>query len=111
MGYRSEVAIAFTDHAVRLLNAIMEHESAMRTLVGECENTINMNEEDKGGKLHWCDIKWYEGYPEIDRMESLLQQIPDEDYHFIRLGEESHDIEERGGFYGSDMYVQRAIAW
>jgi len=112
MGYRSEVAIAFTDGAVRLLNAIIEHEPSLAKLVEDANySDINENPDDLGGKLHWDYIKWYEDYEEIMVMETILTQIPDDDYHLIRLGEETSDIDERGHFFSSDMHVQRAIAW
>ncbi len=111
MGYRSEVAIALTDPAVRLLNAIMEHEPEIRSLIGDSQQTINTSEEDRGGKLYWDYIKWYEDFQEISMIHRLLEFIPDEDFHFIRIGEDSTDIEERGCFYDSDMSVQRSISW
>ncbi len=112
MGYRSTVAIAFTDHAVRLLDAIAGHIPELAELIAEAERqTINDCEDDKGGKLYWDYIKWYDGYNPISALEQFLCCIPDEDFHFLRLGEEPADIEERGGFYESEMYVNRSIEW
>ena len=112
MGYRSQVAIAFTDHAVRLLNAITEHEPNLAEMVSTAElSTINESEDERGGKLFWDYVKWFDEYDDVLVMENLLQYLPDEDFHFLRLGEETNDIEERGCYYESDMYVSRTITW
>lgn len=54
--------------------------------------------------LHMNDVKWYEGYDTVDRFMKLLQNIRLEaekdtpayemTYEFIRVGEESGDIED-----------------
>ena len=112
MGYRSEVALALTDDAVRLLEAIAEENQEVKQLIDDAgANTISENEEDKGGILHWDYIKWYDSYQEIFIIEKLLQTIPDEDFMFIRLGEESDDNVQEGAYYESGLYIQRAISW
>ena len=110
MGYRSEVAIALTDDAVRLLEAVMEHEPKLKEMVEEAQSTINEFEDDKGGRLYWEHTRWCDSYEEIVAMEAILCTVPDEDYHFIRLGDDINDIEDRG-YFDSDMYVQRSISW
>ena len=67
---------------------------------------------DKYGKKlgHW--IKWYENDDEaIMAFMDMLDQLGDENYGMIRLGEESDDV----GYYGCpssfDMYVERNIQW
>ena len=110
MGYRSEVAIQFSDDAVRLLYAVAEHRGELKELLEEAETTIDLEADDISGKLHWDYIKWYDGFPCVDAVETIMMTIPDEDFHFIRIGEEADDITQRG--YGDgEMYVQRSIVW
>jgi len=108
MGYRSEVAIQLSDDAARLLYAVAEHQGELKELLEEAETTIDFEADDIGGKLHWDSIKWYDGFLAV---ETIMMTIPDDDFHFIRIGEETDDITQRGASYDSDMYVQRAIAW
>ena len=55
-------------------------------------------------KIWFSDIKWYEGYEEVKHfMDSLeLLQIQDIPYSFIRIGEDSGDIEHKMN-YTDDM--------
>ena len=110
MGYRSEVAIALRDDAVRLLAAVMEHESDLKGMIESAQSTINESEDDKGGRLYWDYIKWFDDYKGVAALDLILCTIPDEDFHFIRIGEENSDVEEHGHFC-SDMHIQRSIVW
>ena len=44
-------------------------------------------------------------------MMSILHQLDDEEYGFLRLGESHEDIEEMGDPCGFDIYVSRSIEW
>ena len=45
----------------------------------------------------WNDVKWYEGYPEVDAVMSAIETLASEGYPFeyLRIGEEFDDIETR----------------
>ena len=110
MGYRSEVAIQLSDDAARLLYAVAEHRGELKELLEEAETTIDLQSDDIGGKLYWDHVKWYDGFPCVDAVETMMMTIPDEDFHFIKIGEDTEDITQHGCLYG-DMYVQRCIVW
>ena len=41
-------------------------------------------------------------------MDNFLEQIDEESYHFIRLGEDFDDTETRG-YFESGLYINRSI--
>ena len=105
MGYRSRVAIALSDDARETIKSAMKLDKNLRELV-------DYSDEDLAhGRIYFSDIKWYEGYPEIDAMESFLNQLDEEGYGFIRIGEDHDDVEEKGEPYTYEMYVSREIEW
>jgi hypothetical protein len=113
MGYRSEAAIALTDDATRLLKAIEEH-CDFNGLLGDAEGDYpkHLNPEaDNCCKLYWGDIKWYDGYPGIDALTQFMDALPDEDYLFLRSGEELEDNESCGAFHDSDMWITKSLQW
>lgn len=49
-------------------------------------------------KVYFDDIKWYEGsFPEVDNFMNGLEKLEEQDipYSFIRLGEDTSDIEHK----------------
>lgn len=113
MGYRSEVAIALTDDATRLLKAIEEHE-VFGGLLTDAEGTYPKHldpEADNHCKLYWSYIKWYEGYNDIDTLNNFMNGIPDEDYLFVRSGEELEDNEYNGEYYDGEIYISKSLQW
>ncbi len=55
----------------------------------------------------WNSVKWYDGYPEVDLFMNFLNEINDDDFVFIRVGESYDDIDRRGCYwdnaYGLDL--------
>ncbi len=124
MGYRSEVCIGLTDAASRLFRTMVEHmppghevHQLLRDAQSNLHNTPWTNQHkapnvDCEDKMYWEYVKWYEGYECVDFIENFLSEcIPEDDYRFIRIGEESDDVEERGEFFDADIYVTRSISW
>jgi len=124
MGYRSEVCIGLTDDAARLFRTIVEHmpeTHEIHSLLLDAERPMDKSpwrdehkdpDKDCETKLYWNQVKWYEGYECVDLIECFLTEcVPEEDYRFLRVGEETDDTEERGDYYDSDMHIQRTISW
>lgn len=137
MGYRSDVAYTIrftTEEAYRLFIA----EAKVKDL-GKCfkDDTSHWEEAECDDDL-WrinfsaTGVKWYDSYPDVDMHNKLIELAEDwvdSDTHreikdggsgdeayrigfiFIRIGEESDDIEEKaGGNYDWDwMRVSRQI--
>ena len=87
MGYRSDVGWACDPAVAEVIDAVLE--------------------------LYFESVKWYEGYHEVDMFNRLMEMLDanglDDFYGFIRIGEETDDIEQRGVPYEYDMYINRSI--
>ena len=56
-------------------------------------------------------MKWYDSYTEVQQMETFLYNLLEDDtYLFLRIGEETDDMETQGHYWESDMYIQRSIS-
>ena len=124
MGYRSEVCIGLTDDAARLFRTILDHlpeHHELRQLVKDAHTSRNHHpwgeehkteDKDCEDKLYWDGVKWYDGFEDVDFIEAFITDcIPEEDYKFVRIGEETDDVDERGDYWDAEIYVQRSISW
>ena len=90
MGYYSEVALTMKTADV---------EELMRRAKAECEaafDTLKIADMHTHGSeyitLHWEAIKWSDWYDDVSYIRDFY--VDTDEYHFIRCGEESGDIEE-----------------
>ena len=124
MGYRSEVCIGLTDDGMRLLRTMMDHlpdDHEAHSLLKDAQTMRGCGPWSDGhkdsttdceDKMHWDYIKWYEGYECVEFVERFLSEcIPEEDYRFVRIGEESDDVEERGEYWDAEIHIHRSISW
>lgn len=112
MGYRSEVLIAIP------LNKVEEFEQACPDLVAMLDKPYVFNGLDKppAGKIYrtyW--VKWYENdedYPEVQQWDAWMRKQTPTDYRFVRVGDDSGDIENWGEFGGNaiSVYTQTSIS-
>ena len=109
MGYRSEVIVKFSDNAVKVVKKFYELDKQIKELIDDSENSTGWEQIQA---LHWDWIKWYEDDDEaIMAFMDMLDQLGDENYGMIRLGEESDDVGHYGCTDKFDMYVERNIQW
>ena len=113
MGYRSEVVLAVNKEIMPEFLAHLATNDQAKSLVFSEHCHLDQDYCGEGHLLvNWTDIKWYEGYPDVDVIEKFTCEM-DEDtensemFRFIRVGEEYEDIEVRG--YGFDIFVNRSI--
>ena len=102
MGYRSDVAIAVAPEAVdRFLGFLATNEYMRRLLTPEMESDT----PEKGALFFRIDyIRWYRYHSsDIEKFENFLFSLEEDKYRFVRVGDDSGDIEERGDFY--DGYI------
>ena len=124
MGYRSDVCVGMTDEATRLFQTLLEHlpkDHEAVSLVKDARTAHRshpLGDEHKSPdancdeKFFWEYVKWYDTYECVGFIESFLTDcIPEEDYKFVRLGEESDDVEERGEYWDAEIYIARSISW
>jgi len=108
MGYYSEVVIAIesdTFEQAAILNTKFPRELFKlkgNTLFDDAEKEID-------NYLFTFNGKWYEGYPEIEAVMRFLETLDEEQYGFLRVGEEPGDTEEHGLPYDFGFYTQTRI--
>ena len=122
MGYRSDVCIALTDNATRLLKTIVSHlpeahevHSLLRQDEGSFIDITPLDLQDKtkelSSKIYFESIKWYDGFECVSLIEEVLEGVDDENWLLARVGEDSEDCDVRGGFHDSVVYIRRSIDW
>ena len=116
MGYRSVVVLAVGKEArPHLMHFLGKYPSAMTLAFKHHDEKIeNFQGEEGSIMFQWDEIKWYEGYDEIeafgefmDYMDGQDSSTGDEYYRFVRVGEDTTDIEERGCAF--DIYPRTSI--
>ena len=108
MGYRSEVVVKFSDNAVKVVKKFYELDKQIKELIDNSENSTGWEQIQA---LNWNWIKWYDDDEAIMAFIDMLDQIGDENFGMIRLGEEDDDMEYYGIPHKFDMYVERNIQW
>jgi hypothetical protein len=95
-------------------------------LVFNDHDTLDLDYGGDGSLLIvWDGIKWYESYEDIQTLEKFIEEACSDEYEFevdgkaeassehirfVRVGEESDDIELRGdGFW--DIYPSTSISY
>ena len=129
MGYRSDVVLAMyaldeKDYpALQVWFSQFEHEIAKLGIAGDFK-TVDMSatNDNKAIVFEAEDTKWYDSFPSIQFMNALLAKFKNafqtegtEDlynYEFIRIGEDTTDIEEDCGNDGFNLIgVSRSITY
>ena len=120
MGYRSEVAFKCTPEANEVIIAAAELDKDLKKMLEQCDNSELWSRRDcvifepgSEGCYYWSDIKWYEGYKEVDAIERIMSLLEnmclEAEFGFIRLGEDYDDHDMRGDPGQFDMYINRSI--
>ena len=95
MGYRSEVYIGIDSDIVEHLLTFVGINQNVYTLLFEHSDYAKKTERG-GMHFRWDYVKWYDGYPQIDKLHSFLNEH-DDHIKFLRIGESYDDIEQVGG--------------
>ena len=104
MGYRSEAAIALhknTEVRLRL--------SDKKEVVDLLDETPHKTEHEYSTTYFYSGYKWYSTYSGVAAMEDYLDTLEDEEFGFIRIGEESGDIETKGSPYEYGIDIVQEI--
>ena len=77
-------------------------------------NNVKLDKEKRRIKIHFPNIKWYEGSKDVDSYMALFHSVKHyEDYIdaiYLRIGEDMDDLEEK--YYGEGWelaYIERKI--
>ena len=116
MGYRSDVGWACDPAVAEVIDAVLELNPKESN--PDIHQLIDHGRDKHRGlerldRLYLEHLKWYEGYHDVDMFNRLMEVLDahglDYLYGFIRIGEETDDIEQRGCPYEFDMYINRSI--
>ena len=102
MGYRSDVAIGLKKEFVKDFEVIIKE---------DIERNWVQVEEHAGFNLYlWEDVKWYTGcFPVVNAVMDSLHDLDDEDYGYVRIGEEFSDIEVEGFYWEFSIDIHRQV--
>ncbi len=104
MGYCSDVAlcvsdkVSIPDNVQKDMNQLGFHQVA----------------QYKGCKLFILySVKWYPESSWIHYISDFIDSLEDEEYRFLRIGEDMDDTESRGGFYGNpfNLGIERQFCY
>ena len=110
MGYRSEVTLALRPKAAVLFSTVRARGGELANLIADAD----IGEHSDGSESYsWTSVKWYDTYSCVGAIERFMNRLDEEDmneeYRFIRIGEDTEDSEQRG--CGFEIYVSRSIEW
>lgn len=118
MGYRSDVtAVIYGNECsaekYETLKVLMA--TTFANVLKEWESEVEWNNKNKVLIFRIEDVKWYEGYPDVQEFMSMLHTLSGElefNYEMVRLGEEAEDVvPERGGEdVDYILQVERSVA-
>ena len=92
MAYRSDVTITlYKQDFETLVRQASENANGALDLIKYA--SLYKNEASDIVTLFWNSVKWYDGYNDVDFIMSFIRS-GDVQYHYLRVGEESGDIEE-----------------
>ena len=126
MGYRSQVVLAISKHLTPfLMLKVSQNKEAEELVFKHADNFDRDYDGDKSWLIQFDAIKWYESYEDIQTIEKFISEACNDEYkfevegnkelssehiRFVKVGEESDDIELRGdGFW--DIYPNTSICY
>ena len=105
MGYYSKVVIGLSEEANQFLQKeldILKADGMKKDVWEEVEHLFNVRFQ-KGRynkayiyRMDW--VKWYKTFSEVNWIENFLSSLDLEEFRFLRIGEDSGDVE----FYGEN---------
>ena len=116
MGYRSDIGLALKQSAAQRmqqkLNALDKNSDTFSVVSNLFAFADKREDADSGAEVYlWDGLKWYEDFPDVEFIESLLTELDRGDFLFIRIGEELNDIDTRGSFWDNpfELGISRSI--
>lgn len=97
MGYRSQVVIAIPKELLK------KNVSILTDLEG-----FEIFQTEETYYFSASRVKWYKGYDDVDRVTQFVKDNSEE-VGFVRVGEDSTDVEEYGNNFDHEIYVNTSI--
>jgi hypothetical protein len=80
MGYRSQVVLAVAKEAAPAFMAMLaKHPEAHEMCFRHADETQTGYAEEGDWFMRWDDVKWYEGYEEVDPIQNFINAMNDGD--------------------------------
>jgi len=117
MGYYSDVGICLSPKAKKSYDTMLQSlHPQRRTLIKKFLQSAQVYHRDGAICFIWQWVKWHNSSDTIPLtgsmfFEHFLQSLNEEDYLFIRIGEQHGDVEEHGHFFENpfDMCLSYSI--
>jgi len=117
MGYRSQVAVVIygdgrSQESYDLLKTLMN--TTFKEAYTAFDGCAEWHDGKRVLEFKMEDVKWYDSYPDVRNFMQMLDDIGDMsglNYEFLRVGEESEDIEttSEGSYPEYILSVTRSI--
>jgi len=124
MGYRSSVVLAISKHLTPFfMMKVSQNKEAEELVFKHADEFDRDYQGDKSWLIRFDSIKWYEDFDDIGTLEKFISEACSDEYQFevegeiqassehirfVRVGEESGDVEMMGdGFW--DIYPHTSI--
>ena len=101
MGYRSDAALVLSKEAAALLKARLETATPDERYLLDNPDRYEVDSKTEEALWRWHFVKWYDEFTEVAFINNFLNELSDDDYLFLRLGESYDDVEIRGDFWGN----------
>ena len=118
MGYRSDVGLCLSAKGKKSLDAALAEAEKTNKDFSEIKGLLYNTDSyftrgDGTVAYHWKYLKLYADYSDVSFIEKLVNDMDDEEYLFIRVGESDDDTEYRGGFWENPlgMCLMRGITF
>ncbi len=114
MGYYSDVVFALTKKGKEYFDKKLSNETTpakTREEMAVLLKYADQHRTDESGAevWFWKDVKWYtdwpEHFPDVDFIDKLMDELDEEEYYFVRVGEEYDDNEIRGLWWNNPFGV------
>lgn len=114
MGYYSEVCLAFSQKAASEFKKAMREDNVSEETREDIQYLLEHAEkhyQDNAGAecWYWHWRTWYndspEYFPGVAFIESFMKELPNDDFCFIRVGEDYEDVEVCGWWWDNPFGV------
>ena len=118
MGYRSNLMALIYPDACASEEQMLEKYEQLKVLMGTTFKEVvdeyfgscmTWMEEECVLKFDISDVKWYPSYPDVQMFEKMVEafdgDVPGYCTEFVRVGEETEDVEERHAGDNNQYYL------
>ena len=113
MGYRSEVVFKLSEAAEQGLLHVAELDPELKELLKNMHDEAATISDTSEGVYYYEWVKWYPGDPQVDMIMDFFKQLDSEgredEYGFIRLGEDDSDVELLGSPFDLGLEYTRNV--